>query len=151
VGNSVTDSHDLGTLAGQVMLTVQNEHFDRLHRAGYPDVGPRHGAVLAHLTPQGVRATELSRKCGQLKQVVGHIVDDLEHLGYVTREPDPEDRRAKLVVPTARGRRLLRASEAIQSDIAGRHAALLGATEYTRFLDNLRAVVEHQLEITGEQ
>jgi DNA-binding MarR family transcriptional regulator len=148
---AVTDGHDLGTLAGQVMFAVQNEHFDRLHRAGYPDVGPRHGAVLAYLTPEGVRATELARKCGQLKQVVGHIVDDLERLGYVTRKPDPEDRRAKLVVPTAKGRRLLRASQAILADITHRHAALLGEAEYTKFLDNLQAVADHQLEITGEQ
>ncbi|MGH3738236.1 MAG: MarR family winged helix-turn-helix transcriptional regulator [Micromonosporaceae bacterium] len=34
------------------------------------------------------------------------IVDDLEQRGLVTREPDPGDRRIKLLVLTARGRQV---------------------------------------------
>ncbi|RPF21531.1 MarR family winged helix-turn-helix transcriptional regulator [Myceligenerans xiligouense] len=38
-------------------------------------------------------------------QVVA-LVDDLQRRGLVTREPDPADRRAKVVVATTEGRRL---------------------------------------------
>jgi DNA-binding MarR family transcriptional regulator len=34
---------------------------------------------------------------------MGELVDDLERRGYVRRRPDPEDRRAKLIVLTPRG------------------------------------------------
>ena len=77
---------------------------------GFADIQPRHGAVLAYLDPEGVRATELSRLSGQHKQVVGTMIDELERLGYVERQPDPEDRRAKLVCPTERGLRQMAAA-----------------------------------------
>ncbi|GAA0210794.1 hypothetical protein GCM10009527_003470 [Actinomadura nitritigenes] len=69
---------------------------------GHPDLRPQHGVVLAYLDPEGSRATELARRSGQHKQVVGNVLDELEDLGCVERRPDPSDRRAKLVVPTAR-------------------------------------------------
>lgn len=44
-------------------------------------------------------------------QVVA-LVDDLEKRGLVTREPDPSDRRANVVVATAAGRERLGAAQA---------------------------------------
>lgn len=140
--------NDLGVLAGRLLFTVQDELFDRLHQAGFDDLVPRHGVVLAYLSRDGVRATELARKSGQLKQVVGQIVDDLERFGYVTRKPDPADRRAKLVMPTARGRKQMAAADAIMADIMNRHARELGEDEFARFLDNFRSIIRHQRAAT---
>ncbi len=41
------------------------------------------------------------------------VVDDLEQLGLVERQPHPTDRRAKLVVATTAGRALARRAETI--------------------------------------
>jgi DNA-binding MarR family transcriptional regulator len=135
---------DLGVLAGRLLFSVQNELFRRLHEQGFHDIVPRHGAVLAYLRPEGIRATDVARLSGQLKQVVGVIIDDLEDLGYVKRKPDPADRRAKLVVPTARGRRQMEAADSIMADIMKRHARNLGADEFRRFLADFRLVIDHQ-------
>jgi DNA-binding MarR family transcriptional regulator len=101
----VKDDHnreaDLGVLSGR--FAVQDELFTRLHDSGFHDIVPRHGVVPAYLREDGIRATDLARLSGQLKQVVGVIVGDLEALGYVERRPDPADGRAKLIVPTRRG------------------------------------------------
>lgn len=136
--------NDLGVLAGRLLFSVQGELFRRLHDRGFDDIVPRHGVVLAYLRPEGIRATELARLSGQLKQVVGVIIDDLEKLGYVKRKPDPADRRAKLVVPTARGRRQMDAADAIMADIMKRHQRSLGAAEFDRFLTDFRSVIDHQ-------
>lgn len=40
------------------------------------------------------------------KQVVNHVLRDLERLGYVRLEADADDARARVVRFTARGRRL---------------------------------------------
>ena len=135
---------DLGVLAGRLLFAVQGELFRRLHSEGFDDIVPRHGAVLAYLRPEGVRATDLARLSGQLKQVVGVIIDDLENLGYVKRKPDPADRRAKLVVPTARGRRQMDAADAIMADIMSRHAGSLGAVKFRRFLADFQTIIDHQ-------
>jgi DNA-binding MarR family transcriptional regulator len=136
--------NDLGVLAGRLLFAVQDELFRRLHDEGFDDIVPRHGAVLAYLRPEGVRATDLARSSGQLKQVVGAIVDDLEALGYVKRKPDPADRRAKLVVPTARGHRQMDAADSIMADIMNRHARNLGAVKFRQFVADFRTVIDRQ-------
>ena len=141
---------DLGVLSGRLLFSVQDELFRRLHDAGFTDIVPRHGVVLAYLRHEGVRATDLARSSGQLKQVVGVIVDDLETLGYVERKPDPADRRAKLIVPTRRGRRQMKVADSIMADIAARHASYLGAEEFQRFLATFRKVVAHQRASTPD-
>jgi DNA-binding MarR family transcriptional regulator len=135
---------DLGVLAGRLLFSVQGELFRRLHREGFDDIAPRHGAVLAYLRVDGIRATELARLSGQHKQVIGKNVDELEALGYVERRPDPDDRRAKLVVPTERGRTQMQTADAIMAEIAERHRRSLGPEAYGRFLADFRFVVEHQ-------
>ena len=145
-GSRSTD--DLGVLSGRLLFAVQDELFARLHDAGFGDIVPRHGVVLAYLRPEGVRATDLAKSSGQLKQVVGVIVDDLERLGYVERKPEPADRRAKLIVPTRRGRKQMDTADRIMADIAARHAGALGAKEFARFVADFRKVVEHQRAAT---
>src|SRR5215207_5554317 len=95
--------HSLGILAARLLFAVQDELYARLEQAGHGALSRLHGAVIAHLDEEGTRATELARRSGRHKQVVGRIVDELEQLGYVRRLPEPGDRRAKLVVPTERG------------------------------------------------
>lgn len=136
--------NDLGVLAGRLLFSVQGELFDRLRDDGFDDIVPRHGVVLAYLRHEGVRATDVARLSGQLKQVVGVIVDDLERLGYVKRKPDPADRRAKLIVPTARGRAQMAAADSIMADIMRRHARQLGEDNFDRFLDDFRTVIDQQ-------
>ncbi|WIM86734.1 MarR family winged helix-turn-helix transcriptional regulator [Candidatus Mycobacterium wuenschmannii] len=141
---------DLGVLAGRLLFAVQDELFSRLHGEGFDDIVPRHGVVLAYLRLDGIRATDLARLSGQVKQVVGLIVDDLERLGYVERRPDPVDRRAKLIVPTTRGRAQMAAADAIMADIMDRHARVLGKQEFRRFIANFREVVDHQRAMTSD-
>ncbi|GAA0589884.1 MarR family transcriptional regulator [Kribbella sandramycini] len=141
-------SSDLGVLAGRLLFSVQGELFRRLHHAGFDDISPRHGAVLAYLRADGIRATELARLSGQHKQVVGKNLDELEALGYVERRPDPADRRAKLVVPTARGQAEMQAADAIMAEIGERHRESLGPAVYDRFIADFRFVVEAQRSTT---
>jgi DNA-binding MarR family transcriptional regulator len=135
---------DIGVLTARLMFAVQGELFAALARQGHPDLRPQHGAVLAYLDPEGSRATELARRSGQHKQVVGKVLDELEALGYVERRPDPSDRRAKLVVPTARGLDQMTRSDAILEAIERGHAEAVGADAYAAFKRMYREIVERQ-------
>jgi DNA-binding MarR family transcriptional regulator len=132
----------LGILAARLLFAIQDELYARLGEAGYGDLTRLHGAVIAHLDEEGTRATELARRSGRHKQIIGRIVDELEQLGYVERRPDREDRRAKLVVPTERGRELMRFSDEIIRDIERRQAAALGKAQYDAFKSTFRSVVD---------
>ena len=83
---------------------------DRLERsiaaavaaAGHP-VRPAHAAVFTNIDSEGTRLTQLAERALMTPQAMAELVDDLARLGYVTREPDPTDGRAKLIVLTDRG------------------------------------------------
>ena len=132
----------LGMLAAQLLFAVQDELYRRLADAGYRDLLPRHGVVIAYLDERGSRATELAALSGRHKQRVGRVVDELEALGYVTRTPDPADRRAKLVVPTPRGRAVMRLSDEVMDDIGRRGAQAVGADAYGQFRRTLQRLVD---------
>jgi DNA-binding MarR family transcriptional regulator len=137
---------DLGVLATRLLLSIQNELFSGLAEDGYDDLHPRHGAVLAYLDEDGIRATELARLSGRHKQIVGRIVDELEELGYVERRPDPQDRRAKLIFPTDRGLEQTMRGDEIVAGIEARYAKALGGRTYAAFRDVLRQVVAGERE-----
>jgi DNA-binding MarR family transcriptional regulator len=134
------DDPDIGVLAARLLFAVQGELFERLAELGFDDVGPRHGAVLAYLDPEGTRPGELARLSGRRKQTIGAILDDLESLGYINRRPDPDDRRASLIVPTGRGLRFIEQSDAIVGNIEARHAESTGARAYARLKRQLQAI-----------
>ncbi|MFC0113436.1 MarR family winged helix-turn-helix transcriptional regulator [Kibdelosporangium aridum] len=135
---------DLGVLAGRLLFAVQNELFSALAAKGFDDLQPRHGAVMAYMDPEGVRATDLARLSGQHKQVIGTLVDELERLGYVQRHPDPADRRAKLVCPTDRGLEQMKAADKIMNALQDRHARRLGRDAFAQFKAAFMDVTEHQ-------
>ncbi|QUQ66088.1 MarR family winged helix-turn-helix transcriptional regulator [Kutzneria sp. CA-103260] len=135
---------DLGVLSGRLLFAIQQELFATLAAQGFGDLHPRHGAVLAYVDVEGVRATELSRLSGQHKQVIGTMIDELEALGYVERRPDPADRRAKLVCPTERGQAQMRAADKIMASIQDRHARRLGREAFAQFKATFIDVTEHQ-------
>jgi DNA-binding MarR family transcriptional regulator len=138
----VREDPGLGMLAAQLLFAVQDELYRRLEDAGYRDLRPRHGIVLAYLDEQGSRATELAALSGRHKQLVGRTVDELEALGYVRRSPDPTDRRAKLVVPTERGRAVMRLSDQIMADIGARGARAVGRDAFSQFRRTLQRLID---------
>jgi DNA-binding MarR family transcriptional regulator len=135
---------DLGVLSARLLFAVQRELFETLAEQGFGDLKHRHGAVLAYLDPEGVRATDLAQLSGQHKQIIGTLIDELEALGYVERRPDPTDRRAKLICPTGRGLAQMQAADRIMATMQERHAERVGKGEYTRFKRVLVDIIEHQ-------
>ena len=66
-----------------------------------------HSLVFAHLDPEGTRPAEIARRAGISRQAVGQTVAQMKSLGLVKLAPDPTNRRARLVQPTAKGRKAL--------------------------------------------
>ena len=66
-------------------------------------VSAAHIHVTRHLSLQGSRLTELADAAGMSKQAMGHLVDQCEAWGLVTRERDARDARARMVRFTPTG------------------------------------------------
>lgn len=115
-----------GNLFRDVTLAMQQLVAEELVRRGFSDLRPALLAVAQHVGANGTRVTELAERAWLTKATVVHAVDELERLGYVTREPDPTDRRAKLVRSTARAREAEQAAREAIADIREAWSALIG-------------------------
>lgn len=65
-----------------------------------------HTRLFPHLDIEGgTRPSELAKRLGMSKQAINQLLKDLEKMGVVRREPDPEDGRARLILFTEEGHR----------------------------------------------
>ena len=80
---------------------------EALQENGFGEIdGPRL-SVLLWPGPDGMRPSDLAARMKVTKQALNDLLGDLERLGYLERHPDPEDRRARRIALTDRGRALV--------------------------------------------
>lgn len=147
----MTDSpHDLpssallrtayNVLAARIFASVVSE-------TDFDDLRPSHGNAMEQLELEdGLRLTDLAGRAGITAQSMGELVDDLEAKGYLERRPDPDDRRAKRIYLTDRGRRNARVAKQATADIENDLAELLGQQRYRdlrRILEEIISGVRH--------
>ncbi len=76
-------------------------------RQGALPIRPSHAALFPHIAPEGTRITALAAALGTSKQAVAQLVDELESMGLVTRTTDAADARARRVVWTELGKKVV--------------------------------------------
>jgi DNA-binding MarR family transcriptional regulator len=130
----------LVALLGSVKDDLLEEMYRRVAAAGYPGLRPSHGCVFRYLDVEGSRLSDLAEKSGMTKQAFGEHVANVEALGYVVRVPDPEDGRAKLIVPTPHGREALLLGREIFAEIEREWAAALGVERVAALRETLREI-----------
>jgi len=125
-GGSEVPAH-LNTISmlGQAYSLLGFQIVDGVVGAGFPQK-PKHSAVFAQIDPQGSRLTELALRANITPQAMGELIDELEELGYLTRQPDLTDRRAKLVVLTDQGRAAVEAGRQTIVGLEQRITEILG-------------------------
>lgn len=82
--------------------------------------------MFAQIDPEGSRLTELAHRANITPQAMGELVDELEDLGYLTRQPDPTDGRAKLIMLTDEGRAAVEAGKQTIVGLEGHITEILG-------------------------
>jgi DNA-binding MarR family transcriptional regulator len=118
---------NLAILMRDVFVLLNDRVLVRLAERGHGVVRPAHSAVFEHLDDTGTTVTVLAERANVTKQAMAELVAHLEAHGYVTREADPADRRAKLVRPTARGREVVGIAQAFVPELEAWAADLIGA------------------------
>lgn len=126
-GKAADPLEGLNTIAmlGQAYSLLGFQIVEGVVGAGYPQK-PKHSAVFAQIDTEGSRLTDLARRANITPQAMGELVDELEELGYLTREPDLNDRRAKLIVLTDRGKAAVEAGKATIVGLENRITDILG-------------------------
>lgn len=126
---------DLLSVSLRVRKRVRRGLIERGH-----DLHPAQTAVIPNLPADGLRLTDLALRLGVSVQRAGQLVQALDSSGYVEREVDPSDARAKRVRYSARGRKLLRDADELHAELWQELAQRLGRRELESFAKTLAAL-----------
>jgi DNA-binding MarR family transcriptional regulator len=132
-----------GPFLGRPLRDVWTHFTDELLTgiaARHPDVTPTMNDVMLLIDPDGTRVADLARRAGVAKQSMAQAVAGLEARGFVRRQPDPADGRAKLVVLTDEGWEALRFGRSVVDGIQWRWTGLIGTAAMSDLIDRLGAL-----------
>ncbi|NKI15885.1 winged helix-turn-helix transcriptional regulator [Spongiibacter sp. KMU-166] len=109
-----------------------------LKKNGWPSITRLQSQVLTCLEYGLIRTTDIAKHVGVSRQVVNRCVNELVDLNLLELNPDPDDKRAKVISPTAEGQRIvlcaLESLEMIEKTLAER----IGKEN----LESLRTILE---------
>jgi DNA-binding MarR family transcriptional regulator len=132
------DPDDFGILLGlayQRFVDALNAH---LRHGGFADLGTSFGYVLRALAVEPLTATQLAARLHLTPQGAAKIVDDMVRRGYVERQLDPRDGRARRLVLAQRGQQALARARAFHAAFERR----LGETQGVEQARQLRLALE---------
>jgi len=94
------DPNSLGFLVNDVARLIRLGFAGKVSAAGLELTGGEARALVHAVAASGARQTEIAERMGVEPMTLCGYVDKLEGRGLVERQPHPDDRRAKRIVPT---------------------------------------------------
>ena len=118
----------------------------------FDDLRPSHGNAMEQLELEdGLRLTDLASRAGITAQSMGELVDDLEAKGYVERRADPNDRRAKRIHLTNRGKKNARVAKRATADVEKYLAEIVGKQRYELLRSTLEEIIAAEAHDDGQR
>ena len=114
----------------------------QLKENGYDDISPSHGWIFYNTEEEGSRIIDLAAKAKITKQSMSVLVAQLENGGYVKKTPDLNDKRAWLLVLTAKGKKVKSAGQQINYAFEEQWKKKLGEKDYNQFRQFLMRLCE---------
>ena len=134
-------SNNLPRLLREFSRDYERKIYERLVERGYPDIRPSHSQVFANLGMGAVRVTELAERARVTQQAMGKMLKELERLGYITRDTDDADRRARVIRMTQKGINMSAVSLEIVAQLYAEYAEKIGARRLEELEERLREAV----------
>lgn len=108
-----------------------------LHQAGFSDLVPAHLNVLQYPGPENRRPADLAAETQMTKQAINYLLGQMEGLGYLTRDDDTEDHRAKRIHLTDRGHAAARTIREIVREVEAEWKQQLGPDRFAQLRELL--------------
>ena len=137
-----TEPRLIGSLLRVAWERVREHVYQGVCSDGFDDLNRAHVALFRYEGLEGQRPSQVADRMQITKQSVNDLLRHLENRGYVESEPDSNDKRARLIRLTARGR-LLEASTWKHAGTAeNRLKKHIGVKRFATLLEILRAIQE---------
>ena len=135
-------SNNLPRLLREFSRDYERRIWRQLAARGYPEIRPAHSQVFANLGMGSVRVSELAERAQVTQQAMGKMLKELERLGYVARDVDMADKRAREIRLTDRGIQLAQDSLEVMDEVREYYDAKVGSKRLAQLEDDLRDTVD---------
>ena len=119
--------------------------YEQLIAAGFHDVTRAQFALFRWPGVDGMRPGEAAESARLSKQTINGLLAELEANGYLVREVDPGDRRARVIRYTSRGRELQRTAHLSSQALERAWAAAVGEGRFRTLRATLESMVARAL------
>lgn len=145
------DPESFGFLLNDITRLNRIEFDRRTSEAGL-GLTPGDGRTLAYAARSGaVRQNVLAERIGVEAMTLSTSLDRLEARGLVLRQPDPVDRRAKLVHLTAAGEEVLVRIQPVSAALRKDVSAGIDAADWERLMGMLKQVHANLQNLRADQ
>lgn len=136
------DRRDFGIVLGLAYVRFVDELHAQLARDGFGDLGRSYGYVFRTLDEGPATVTAIAHGLGITLQGASKLIQEMVERGYVVREPDPDDRRSKLLRLGPRGEGALRAARTFHRVFERRLVRQVGAEQAETVREILTALAD---------
>jgi DNA-binding MarR family transcriptional regulator len=130
----------VGALLRFAWEKVRERIYAGVRQDGFDDLNPAHLAMFRYEGMEGKRPSQLTEQMQITKQSIHDLLRHLEDCGYIEFRPDPDDRRARLISLTARGRKLGAAVQKYADAAEFELEQQLGSKRFREFLSTLQII-----------
>lgn len=127
----------IGLVLRDAYLAVDRAVQEALAQEGFSELRPGHHVVLRHIGHDGERPVVIAERAQVSRQAIAKVIDDLERIGIVRRDPDPTDGRGVIVRLTDRGQSGLAVGRQAMQAIEAQLVADLGPRRWQAMRDAL--------------
>lgn len=132
----------IGAMLGVVWQWVRVQLYAGVVAAGHDDLNVAHVALWRYPGLEGLRPSQLADRAGITKQSVNDLLGHLEERGYLLREPDTTDGRARVIRLTPKGRRLEQTIYTEAGAAQQRILEILGRRRFAQLQSTLEQLTE---------
>ena len=91
---------------------------EKMKERGYPDFASSHGNILFQLSVnKKMTMGELTEKINRDKSTTTVLVRKLEAEGFITGEPDPVDKRSRIIFLTEKGKQFNKTARELSKEL----------------------------------
>jgi len=139
-------SNNLVRLLMEFSKDFERRTLKALQERGHEQIRPSHSILFSNLGFGSVRVTELAERAQVTQQAMGKMLKEVERMGYITRDIDTGDKRAKEIRLTKQGIDLVRDSMEVVDEVREYYAEKVGAEQLDQLEARLREAV-HKIDL----
>ena len=141
----VVATQPLTILLPAISHTCYNQLIQMLEAKGFEGLKPAFSQVLGLIGPEGGRIQSIAALVGVSKQAIAANASQLEQLGYLTRETDPEDQRQLILKLSPTGALLMNESRESINRLTTHMCEAMGVESFQHMVTTLQVIFKESI------